>query len=182
MTETDPSYDAIVGPYAAAFNGYVRDELDLPQRPALRADLVERAPLVVQGLRGPAGGRVTEPRAGDAAEPAPQACTSPTAATTGRRRTSRPQDVVAHLRIPAVAQGEHRARLLRRRPHDVRPRAVPRSDRAPTSPTSWCAPAPGRRSGLERSEFRPLKPGPSAISCSPGGSAPRCRRSRGTDR
>jgi carboxypeptidase C (cathepsin A) len=27
MTETDPSYDAIVGPYAAAFNGYVRDEL-----------------------------------------------------------------------------------------------------------------------------------------------------------
>ena len=27
MTETDPSYDAIVGPYAAAFNAYVRDEL-----------------------------------------------------------------------------------------------------------------------------------------------------------
>jgi carboxypeptidase C (cathepsin A) len=27
MTETDPSYDAIVGPYAATFNAYVRDEL-----------------------------------------------------------------------------------------------------------------------------------------------------------
>jgi len=28
MTETDPSHDAIVGPYAAAFNAYVRDELE----------------------------------------------------------------------------------------------------------------------------------------------------------
>ena len=52
--DADPSHDAIAGPYAAAFNHYVRDELgyenDLPYEQISR----RVQPVVVQGLRGPA--------------------------------------------------------------------------------------------------------------------------------
>ncbi len=123
LTEIDPSYDAIVGPYAAAFNAYVRDELALSERPALRADHVARAPVVVQGVRGPAGGRVTEPRTSPAAERPPQGAR--------RLRPLRRRDAVLRRRgrrgapaDPRRPQDEHRARVLRRGPHDVRPRAV----------------------------------------------------------
>ena len=123
--DADPSHDAIPGPYAAAFNHYVRAELGYESDLPYEQISPTRAPVVVQGLRGPADRR-------------------------RRRKLERAMRQNPHLKVhvaygyydgatphfaaedvdrpPADARraaGEHRARLLRGRAHDVRPRAVP---------------------------------------------------------
>ena len=128
----------------------------LRERPALRADLPACAAVVLQGLRGPSDRRDPQARAGDAREPPSQGAR--------RLRLLRRRDAVlrsrGRRRAPEPARRaacQHRAPLLRRRAHDVRPRAVPPAAEqgpgrlrpavrleltcAPRSPSSCCSPA-----------------------------------------
>ncbi len=120
----DPSYSHIQGPYTAALNQYVREELgyenDLPYEilssPTNEAwsfkEFEGRSVSVVDDL----GGR-------DAGQPVAQGphrlrlLRRGDAALRGRARRRPPAD-------PGRAPGQRRVRPLRGRPHDVRPRAV----------------------------------------------------------
>ncbi len=134
--DADPSMDAIAGPYAATWNHYVRDELgydsdlhyeqisrlvhpwsfkDFEGRPVDVSPQLERAMRQNPHLRVHVAYGYY-----DGATPHFAA-----------------EDVVAHLQRAGRAAGQHRARLLRGGPHDVRPRADAPRSRAPTSPTSW---------------------------------------------
>ena len=66
------------------------------------------------------------------------------------------EDVLAHLQIPHDAAREHRARVLRGRPHDVRPRAEP----APAVPRPGGLRAARRRLSLASRHLRVLPGGP----------------------
>ena len=67
---SDPSIDAITGPYAAALNHYVRGRAGLPQRPAVRGADQPGAPVVLQGVRGRAPVRRRQAGRGHARQPA----------------------------------------------------------------------------------------------------------------
>ena len=121
---SDPSIDAITGPYAAALNHYVRAELgyesDLPYE-----TLTSRVhPVVVQGLRGrerPGGrqaGGVHADQPGDAGARVLRLSRRGHPVLRGRARLRPP----GH---PGRARRPGRVRLLRSRPHDVPPRRKP---------------------------------------------------------
>jgi len=120
----DPSYDAILGPYTAAVNHYLRVELKLRQRPALRDPHRPGHAVVLPGLREPLcrGGRQAGGR--DARQPFP-------ARLRGLRVPRRCHAVLrrgAHHGAPrgtGRTAGQHLLRVLRGRTHDVCPRAEP---------------------------------------------------------
>ena len=102
---SDPSIDAITGPYAAALNHYVRAELgyesDLPYE--ILTSRVQ--PVVVQGVRGRPRVRGRQAGRGPCGPTRACGCTWPAATTTGPPRTSRPSTTFAHLAIPAELGG-----------------------------------------------------------------------------
>ena len=128
----------------------------LRERPALCADLAEATRgVVLQGVRGQAGRRRPKLARAMRANPHLQVHIA-----YGYHDGATPyygaQDVVAHLQIPAVAARQHRARLLRGRPHDVRPRAEP----AAAVPRPRGLRAARRRLSLASRHLRVLPGGP----------------------
>ena len=123
--DADPSMDAISGPYAAAWNHYVRDELDYRNDlPYAQLSELASTEWSFKEFEGKPIDVSAAARPGDAGQPAPE----------GARRLRLPRRGDSLLRgagrrgppgDPGVAAREHRARLLRGRPHDVRARAEP---------------------------------------------------------
>ncbi len=151
--ENDPSIDAITGPYAAVLNHYVRSELGVLQRPPLRGAHRPGAPLVVQGVRVQAPERGRAAVRGDADLPAD--------ARARGLRVLRRGDPVFRRRArhrapgdPGRASRQHRVRLLRVRPHDVRPRA---EQAGPVGATREVRDSPGLTRG------RPTRAGPAKL-------------------
>ena len=129
---SDPSIDAIVGPYTAALNHYVRAELGYCQRPAVRDPHRPGAPVVVQGVREPARARAGKLAAAMRANPHMRVHVD-----CGYHDLATPyfaaEHSFAHLADPGRAGRQHLLQLLRGRSHDVPARAEPAG--------------PGRRAG-----------------------------------
>ena len=120
----DPSFRAIIGPYTAALNHYVRAELELPQRPAVRDHQQPRRPRT-----GPSrSSRTATSRVADKLAEAMRA--NPhlkVHVASGHYDGATPYFATEHSLGQAADPGrtarQHRTSLLPGGPHDVRPRA-----------------------------------------------------------
>ena len=113
--DADPSHDAIAGPYAAAFNHYVRDELGYENDLPYEQISPPRAPVVVQGLRGPADRRDRPSSSGRCAQNPHLQVHVAYGYYDGATPHFAAEDVVAHLQLPDELRANIEHALLRGR-------------------------------------------------------------------